>query len=182
MNLISDPDFSPARRFLLGALPMSFLLSRRLWAVCLPRMPRPMKGKIAVDEGEEFSFDLLTDWMRAMAAEPYEAPSTDLPEAIADLDYDAYRHIQFNAEQARWREEDSHYACARLSSRAGFTRNASICSKSPRGARRPLSFSMPTSTISAPWKTWLDSDEPIPGVAGFRLNNPTQSARYVSTN
>jgi len=50
-----------------------------------------------------FTFDILTDAVKARAATAYVAPSTTLPEAIASLDYDHHRGITFNPEHSVWR-------------------------------------------------------------------------------
>ncbi|MEM8732047.1 MAG: glucan biosynthesis protein, partial [Pseudomonadota bacterium] len=53
-------------------------------------------------EGSAFSFDLLTEEMKALAETDY-APPKPMPERLAALDYDAYRRIRFQPAQARWR-------------------------------------------------------------------------------
>jgi periplasmic glucans biosynthesis protein len=50
---------------------------------------------------QQFSFDLLTAEMRALAAEPF-APPVLTPSFLDDLKYDDYRLIRFRPDRARW--------------------------------------------------------------------------------
>ena len=50
-------------------------------------------------------FDEVGNRARALAAQPYKAPSVKLPAELRDLDYDAYRDIRFRPEKALWRDE-----------------------------------------------------------------------------
>jgi glucans biosynthesis protein len=42
---------------------------------------------------------------RDLAAKPYKAPDTKLPDAIAKLGYDEYRNIRFDTKRSLWREQ-----------------------------------------------------------------------------
>ena len=52
-----------------------------------------------------FDAGTVREAARALAAQPYRAPSETLPGPIADLNYDQYRDIRFRPEQAFWRSE-----------------------------------------------------------------------------
>lgn len=58
-----------------------------------------------LSEPAEFSFDVLAEQARARAAEGYVAPAANLPEILANLDYDAHRAIRFPTENALWEGE-----------------------------------------------------------------------------
>jgi glucans biosynthesis protein len=52
-----------------------------------------------------FGFDDVATRASSLAARPYKAPAVELPAALRDLDYDAYRDIRFRPEKAIWRAE-----------------------------------------------------------------------------
>ncbi|MEO3432279.1 glucan biosynthesis protein G [Inquilinus sp. CAU 1745] len=56
------------------------------------------------EEGAAFSFETLVERARAMAAEGYQPPSGDLPDALEAVDYDEYRDIRYNPDEALWRD------------------------------------------------------------------------------
>lgn len=47
-----------------------------------------------------FSFELLKERARAMAAQPYVAPSQPAPEIVSKIDYDAWGKIRYNVDRA----------------------------------------------------------------------------------
>ncbi|MCR4268330.1 glucan biosynthesis protein [Nitratireductor sp. ZSWI3] len=67
--------------------------------------PTPEAGHDAGGDTQPFSFDGLTQAMRAKASEPYSAPKAELPEAIAELTYDEHRAIRFRPDHALWQGE-----------------------------------------------------------------------------
>ncbi|CAM3559005.1 glucan biosynthesis protein [Halomonas lysinitropha] len=50
-------------------------------------------------------FEEVTERARQLAASPYEESGGDLPQALRDIDYDAYRAIRFRPEAALWKDE-----------------------------------------------------------------------------
>ncbi len=74
------------RRDFLGVLPL---------AVALPRPALAQDPRIA---------DFVQRQARALAAQPYKAPSKTLPPALATLDYDAYRDLRYRPDKALWRD------------------------------------------------------------------------------
>lgn len=52
-----------------------------------------------------FSYDDVVQRARALAAEPFQAPQADLPEALENAQYDTYREIEFRRDRALWRDE-----------------------------------------------------------------------------
>lgn len=94
-----------SRRALLAgatALGGAAALGRPAWAqsATAPAGPEAAPAEAAA---EPFSFDALSEAMRARAAEPYRAPEP-VTGFAAGLDYDAYRGINFLPERSRWRE------------------------------------------------------------------------------
>lgn len=51
----------------------------------------------------EALFAHVTERARQLASEPYQAPQSPLPEALANLSYNDYRDIRFRQEHALWR-------------------------------------------------------------------------------
>lgn len=56
-----------------------------------------------------FDFDSFSARMQSLAAADYVPPSRELPEAFADLDYDAYRRIQYRTDASKWLDDDLGY-------------------------------------------------------------------------
>ena len=55
------------------------------------------------EAGEAFSFEALVTRARELAGHDFVAPKQDdLPEWLAKLDYDGYRHVRFQPEAAHW--------------------------------------------------------------------------------
>ncbi|QFT84428.1 Glucans biosynthesis protein G precursor [Halomonas sp. THAF12] len=54
---------------------------------------------------EQGLFERVTDRAERLADAPYEAPDADLPPALTELDYDAYRQIRFRPDRAVWHDD-----------------------------------------------------------------------------
>ena len=57
----------------------------------------------AAEAATPFNGETVRALARTLAAEPYKPPSTKLPDAFSNLNYDAYRKIRFDPNQALWR-------------------------------------------------------------------------------
>ncbi len=55
-------------------------------------------------ESTPFDVTWLRDWVRQLAARPFEPATDELPAILADLTYDQYRDIRFRADQALWHD------------------------------------------------------------------------------
>ncbi|HEX5325913.1 MAG TPA: glucan biosynthesis protein G [Acetobacteraceae bacterium] len=55
------------------------------------------------DDAAPFDAGRVRTMARELAAQPYKAPDTSLPDTLKDLDYQAYRAIRFNPAHALWR-------------------------------------------------------------------------------
>lgn len=58
---------------------------------------------IAAGPVQAFSFDDVAQRAEELSRRAYEEPAQDLPEALANLDYDRYRQIRYRPERALWR-------------------------------------------------------------------------------
>jgi periplasmic glucans biosynthesis protein len=50
-----------------------------------------------------FEASTVRNLARQLASQPYKAPPSDLPAALKDLDFDAYRDIRFDPDKSLWR-------------------------------------------------------------------------------
>lgn len=84
------------------------MIARRnflIGAALLPILDLPAGLALADEEGQRFDADMVRNMARALASKPYKAPDRTLPPELAQLSYDDYRNIRFNADQALWRGE-----------------------------------------------------------------------------
>jgi glucans biosynthesis protein len=65
----------------------------------------PFRLVQAQDQDADGFFSRLTDRAARRAATPYDPPAKSIPQALADLSYDALRDIRFDPSQAIWRGE-----------------------------------------------------------------------------
>ena len=57
-----------------------------------------------------FSRDMVVELARALAAKPYTAPRTDLPEPFANLSYEQFVGIKTRPESAIWRQDNAGFS------------------------------------------------------------------------
>src|ERR1700694_367312 len=57
---------------------------------------------LAMPAAWAFGLDDVAARASSFAAKPYQAPVINMPAALRDLDYDAYRDIRFRPEKALW--------------------------------------------------------------------------------
>lgn len=151
---------------------MSFLLGTTAIGPLLAQETEADQDSEAVDDGSfEFSFDALTERMREKAREEYQAPPTDLPESIANLDYDGYRHIQYHPRQARWRDEGSLFQVHAFHPGWLYPEIVDMFEVN-EGVATPMGFSTDDFQYFGPMQGAFAEGEALPGVVGFRLNNP----------
>lgn len=135
-------------------------------------------GLQALGAAQPFDYAVLKGRARALASQPYAAPSTELPEAIRALDWDHYQALRFRADHALWADEGLRF-------RAQFF-HLGLFFKSPvrihevvDGQARELAYDpelFDYGTSGVDGRT-LPRDL---GFAGFRLNFHTDLERDVS--
>ncbi|HVG47118.1 MAG TPA: glucan biosynthesis protein G, partial [Rubellimicrobium sp.] len=149
------------------------MLSRRdLLRLAAASAVLPGVARAAAAEGETpFSFDALTEEMRAAASRPW-APETP-PEAWwGDLDYDGYRMIRFRDERSRWQEdEDKAWRVGAFHMGWLFPEPVRLFDVSA-GTARELRFTTEDFDYFGTLAGKVPADGALPGVAGFRLNWP----------
>ncbi|MBV7377625.1 glucan biosynthesis protein [Maritimibacter dapengensis] len=132
-----------------------------------PRLAVAQTDGDVADDGTPFSFDSLTEDMRAAAQEPFK-PAKPVEGFLADFDYDDYQRVRFERERTRWAGEDDarfHLNAFHL----GWLFKESVhLHEVSDGMSRPMKFStrdFDYSNVTAD----IPADFEMPGVAGFRL-------------
>jgi len=86
------------RRDILGALALSASLPGL-------RLAGLSEAYAADAPDSPFDADTVRSAARELAAKPFEEPDVALPESLAQIDYDQYRMIRFDAQRALWRND-----------------------------------------------------------------------------
>ena len=152
------------------------LLSRRRLLSAVAALAATAPLRLAAQEAgtadaapQRFSFDWLTETMRAKAAQPFVAAER-VHGFLADLDYDDYRLLQFRPDRWRW-SEAGHWRLAAFPMGWLFKEPVHLFEVSD-GIAEPMRFS----TEDFEYLNDLGSRIPpltdMPGVAGFRLHHP----------
>ncbi|MCC5972902.1 MAG: glucan biosynthesis protein [Rubellimicrobium sp.] len=124
----------------------------------------------AEGEGTSFSFDGLTDEMRARAATP-DSPA-EAPEGFwSELDYDAYRLIRFRTERARWQGPDAPFHLHAFHMGWLFPEPVQL-HEVRDGIARKIVFTAEDFEYLGALAEKVPGGIELPGVAGFRLNHP----------
>ncbi|KQQ80620.1 glucan biosynthesis protein D [Aureimonas sp. Leaf324] len=118
-----------------------------------------------------FTYDALSNAMRARAAAPWSEPPRDLPQPIADLDYDSYRRILYRRDQTIWANEPLNFHLQAYF--PGFLYKDTTRLFIGDGTHfQPQVFSGANFEFLAPLDPSAFQNLQLPGVAGFRLNYP----------
>ncbi|WP_371742161.1 glucan biosynthesis protein [Pseudoruegeria sp. HB172150] len=118
-------------------------------------------------EGEPFSFDVLTERMRAASKEPPAEPE-QVDDFSADLHYDDYQRIRFQRDRMRWDDEEpSHFQVNAF--HPGWLFKEPVHMHEVRnGQAVPMAFSTADFDYGD-LGSKVPADYELPGVAGFRL-------------
>jgi len=151
------------RQVLKGMAALSFLATTALSSPALAQQ----------DQGSEFAFDYdsFSARMQAMAAGPYQPASASIPDSIRNLDYDAYRMIQFRPEAAHWSDSPAGYRIHAF--HPGWLFNEPVrLFEVDAGTARPIAFAAEDFDYHDAEVEAAIGAAQFPGVAGFRLNYP----------
>ncbi|MBI1173394.1 glucan biosynthesis protein D [bacterium] len=138
-------------------------------AVLCPNVLFAQNSGTATDAApRQFSFDLLTEDMKNLAAKPHEtAPA---PEGfLGKLSYDDYRLIRFRDDRARWNEEGSNFRLAAFHMGWLFTEPV-VMYEVADGRAAEMQFSTDDFEYLNDLASRVPEHASLPGVAGFRLN------------
>ncbi|MWB76590.1 glucan biosynthesis protein D [Pseudooceanicola sp. 216_PA32_1] len=128
----------------------------------------------AQSDAPAFSFDMLSEQMRQRSKAPQPAPE-EVEGFLAGLDYDGYQRIRFRPEMARWRDVGGLFQVHAFHMGWLYKEPVRIY-EVVDGAAREMTFTTADFEYHGPLKDQVPADTPMPGVAGFRLNTPLNSA------
>ena len=117
-----------------------------------------------------FSFDILTEQMKTLAASPYAEPVV-AASFLDKLSYDDYRLIEFKDASARWRDKDSIFRLAAFHMGWLFKLPVQVFSVED-GRASAIAFSTDDFRYHKELAARVPLHSSLPGVAGFKLNTP----------
>ncbi|MDQ2067824.1 glucan biosynthesis protein G [Xinfangfangia sp. CPCC 101601] len=138
--------------------------------VAQPAEPTPP----AAPEGQPFSFDSLTDEMRLSATKPHSAPAKAAG-FFTNFSYDDYQSVQFDPTRAHWAGEKAGFHVHAFHLGWLFSEPVNLYEIS-EGKAYPIGFSTDDFLYYDRVKDRVPAHEPLPGVAGFRINAPLNRA------
>lgn len=117
-----------------------------------------------------FNFDLLTQEMQTLSqSAPVAAAKAE--GFFSDFSYDDYQAVQFNPKQARWAGTDAGFQLHAFHLGWLFAEPVSMFEVT-NGTAQPIVFTTDDFRYYDRVKDRVPLHEPLPGVAGFRLNAP----------
>lgn len=165
---------SSTRRRLIATLPISAFL---LGGTALPRIVRAQSApaKPGPDAApQKFSFDILTERMRARAKASYVAPKK-VTSILGQLKYDDYQKIQYNPKQSRWSGADSFFRVDAFHLGWLFDMPVGLY-QVEGGTAKPFVFTTDDFLYHGDLAARVPKDAQLKGVAGFRLRYPLNRA------
>lgn len=121
-------------------------------------------------EPQAFSFDMLTEAMRAKARETYSDPEVALPGELADLTYDQHRAIRFYPDRALWKGQ-APFELQAFHLGWLFKQPVRIFEVA-EGRANLVTFTGRDFEYRPPLDQARFAEVRMPGVAGFRLHYP----------
>jgi glucans biosynthesis protein len=153
---------SSRRRFLKGLAVSAFFLS----TTSLTR------SVLAQERGDfAFDFDSFSARMQELASSAFVPVTAVLPEAFQQLDYDAYRKIQYRPEAGKWAGDNSGYRLQAFHLGWLYAEPVRVF-EVEAGTARPVDFSASDFQYHDPAVAEAAQTGDFPGVAGFRVNYP----------
>lgn len=126
-------------------------------------------------EAEPFDYEVLTGRMRLRAEEPFNAAVPELPKLFAGLDYDGYRKVQFDAQHARWLDNNSGFQVHAFPMGWLFKEPVGVF-ELIEGQATPFGFSNNDFMFYDKAMGEEAATEAFPGIAGVRINYPVNVA------
>lgn len=166
-----EPAFSLSRRTLLrGAIAAAPFVAAGFW----PARLTAQESGATPAAPQQFSFDLLTEQMRALAAQPF-APAAAPEGFLGDLTYDTYRLIRFREDAARWQDGPSDWRLRAFHMGWLFPEPVRLYEVTDTDAGEQAT-EIHFSTDDFEYLNELAAQVPehaeLPGVAGFKINYP----------
>nr|WP_203566137.1 glucan biosynthesis protein G [Aurantimonas aggregata] len=120
---------------------------------------------------------MLSEQMRERATRPYEAPANELPDVIANLDYDQHRAIRYRPDHALWRTEPVDFHLQAFHPGWIFRETTHVFIGQD-GIYRPHTFTSEDFEYRPPLDPAAFQGIGLAGVAGFRIHAPLQRPDY----
>lgn len=136
---------------------------------------------VAADRQANFAVDgpfrrsTVSELARRLAAEPYKAPASALPEVLDKLNYDQYRDIRFNPEAAVWADRPLPFRM-QLFHRGLYYKDPVEVALVENGEARHFAYDPDLFTIGPLIPTEVPRDDI--GFAGIRLHGPINRPDY----
>ncbi len=134
-----------------------------------------LSSLLAAAEAEPYSFDLLREKARALAAKPYSPEKDDLASYWANLTYDQHRDIRFKMESGLWWNQ-SPFSIDFF--HPGWTAKKTVSvSEVADGISKPLIFDQKLFDYGK--QLVPKGTPPPPGYAGWRARTHLNSEKYM---
>lgn len=160
-------------KFLVGA--STILTAPRIAFAQSEKTPPEAEG--SGSERTEFSFEALSAMMKERASEDFAQSSDELPEAIAELNYDQHRAIRFRPEEAFWHGEAPFELQA---FHPGWLFKHPVrLNVVENGRSSPIHIESDKFEYRKPLDPSDFAGLELPGVAGFRLHYPLNDPRVM---
>ncbi len=131
----------------------------------------PSAGQPPANAPLPFSYEILTQMMKAKAKADFVPGEITLPQFIASLDYDGYQKIQFRPEKSRWPEPASLFKVQAF--HMGWLFNIPVqLYDVQNGMASRIDFTTADFKYYTPALDDAQTSTDLPGIAGFRLNYP----------
>lgn len=144
-------------------------LSAALGALALPPLAQSQQ-----QQAQRFSHDVVLQAASSLAAQPF-IPPMPVPQELLDLDYDRYRAIRFNKEEAIWGKTRTRFNVELFAPGSIYTSGVDIA-VIENGVAVPIQIES---------NTFITSESEIAGLlasldktAGFRLHYPINTSDY----
>ncbi|GED21650.1 glucan biosynthesis protein [Halomonas halmophila] len=122
-------------------------------------------------------FDRIAKRAKTLASKPYEDTGSEIPKALAELNYDQYRQIRFRQEHAIWRDQGL-FEVQLFHPGFLYEQPVSINLVGSDGESRPLPFDASRFRYDGEVTHLADKNFSDLGHAGFRLHYPLNSGEY----
>lgn len=123
---------------------------------------------------QPFNAAYVRDLARNLAAKPYAAPDDKLPDALAKLNYDAYRSIRFLPDHALWRSENLPFQ-AQFFHRGSIYKDRVEIYEVADGKASPVAYRPEDFAFGQQVPAFPAADL---GFAGFRVHAPMNRPDY----
>ena len=124
--------------------------------------------------GQPFDFDSLTEAMRNLSTQPHAAPLR-VEGFFSDFTYDDYQAIQYDPSRAKWSVPDQGFQVHAFHLGWLFAEPVEMF-EVDAGIASPMTFTTDDFLYYDRIRARVPLHQPLPGVAGFRLNAPLNRA------